>query len=171
MRRHALLCALPLLFACAAPAPNEQASHPVSTDHYVPVKSIAPGMSGGDAKIYVREVAVPGANAIPAARRVVLFVHGAGTPAEVAFDAPYSDFSWMAYLADAGFDVFAMDMIGYGRSTRPPAMGDACNLPKAQQAQFIPARIPAECPPSHPTAITTMESDWADIGAVVLRML
>ena len=41
---------------------------------------------------------------------VVLFVHGAGTPAEVAFDVPYSDYSWMAYLANAGFDVFSMDL-------------------------------------------------------------
>lgn len=167
MRRQALLCALPLLFACTAPAPNGQASRPVSTDHYVTVKSTAPGMSGGEARIYVREVAVPGATMIPAARRVVLFVHGAGTPAEVAFDVPHADFSWMAYLANAGFDVFAMDMTGYGRSTRPPAMADACNFPRAQQAQFVPGRIPAECPPSHPTAITTMESDWVDIGAVV----
>ena len=39
--------------------------------------------------------------AVPA-DRVVLFVHGAGTPAEVAFDVPYQDYSWMAYLARAG---------------------------------------------------------------------
>ena len=55
---------------------------------------------------------------------MVLFVHGAGTPAEVAFDVPHQDYSWMAYLAQAGFDVFSMDMTGYGRSTRPPAMND-----------------------------------------------
>ena len=29
---------------------------------------------------------------------------------------PYQDYSWMAYLAHAGFDVFSMDMTGYGRS-------------------------------------------------------
>jgi hypothetical protein len=28
--------------------------------------------------------------------KVVLFVHGAGTPAEVSFDVPYQDYSWMA---------------------------------------------------------------------------
>jgi pimeloyl-ACP methyl ester carboxylesterase len=47
---------------------------------------------------------------------VVLFVHGAGTPAEVSFDVPYKDYSWMAYLAQAGYDVFSVDMTGYGRS-------------------------------------------------------
>ena len=67
-----------------------------------------------------------------AADRVALFVHGAGTPAEVAFDVPYKDYSWMAYLAQAGFDVFSMDMTGYGRSTRPAAMNDPCNLSKEQ---------------------------------------
>ena len=36
-----------------------------------------------------------------AADNVVLFVHGAGTPAEVSFDVPYKDYSWMAYLAHA----------------------------------------------------------------------
>ena len=75
----------------------------------------------------------------------MLFVHGAGTPAEVAFDVPYQDYSWMEYLARAGFDVFAMDMTGYGRSTRPPAMDDPCNLSRAQQAAFVPSKIPQPC--------------------------
>jgi pimeloyl-ACP methyl ester carboxylesterase len=98
---------------------------------------------------------------------VVLFIHGAGTPAEVAFDVPYKDYSWMAYLAKAGFDVFAMDMTGYGRSTRPPAMSDPRNFSKEQQAQFVPELIAAPCAPPHPSPITTMSSDWNDIGAVV----
>ena len=34
----------------------------------------------------------------------------------MAFDVPYQDYSWMAYLAEAGFDVFAMDITGIGRS-------------------------------------------------------
>ena len=39
----------------------------------------------------------------------------------------------MAYLADAGFDVFSMDTTGYGRSTRPAPMNDPCNLSAEQQ--------------------------------------
>jgi pimeloyl-ACP methyl ester carboxylesterase len=58
------------------------------------------------------------------ADRVVIFIHGAGTPAEVAFDVPHENYNWMAYLARAGYDVFSMDATGYGRSTRPPAMND-----------------------------------------------
>jgi tRNA 2-selenouridine synthase len=34
--------------------------------------------------------------------KVVLFVHGGGTPGAVAFDVPYQDYSWMAFLAAAG---------------------------------------------------------------------
>ena len=45
----------------------------------------------------------------------------------------------MAYLANAGFDVFSMDMEGYGRSTRPTVMNDPCNLARAQQALFVPS--------------------------------
>mgnify|MGYP003580043836 CR=1 FL=1 len=73
----------------------------------------------------------------------------------------------MAYLAQAGFDVFSMDMTGYGRSTRPRPMSDPCNFPKAQQAQFVPALINSPCAPSHPTPLTTMASDWNDLAAVV----
>src|SRR5438874_2093168 len=132
----------------------------VTVDHYVRVKSTAPAFAGRDALIYVREVALAGAasRSDPAPGGVVLFVHGAGTPAEVTFDVPHKDYSWMAYLAKAGFDVFSMDMTGYGRSTRPPAMNDPCNFSKAQQAQFVPNLIPAPCAPSHPSPITTMDS-------------
>jgi pimeloyl-ACP methyl ester carboxylesterase len=141
----------------------------LSVDHYVRVKSTAPGMAGQTAQIYVREVVLPGTalRGRAASGSVVLFVHGAGTPAEVSFDVPYKDYSWMAYLAKAGFDVFSMDMTGYGRSTRPSAMNDPCNLSKELQARFVPQLMAAPCAPSHPTPITTMGSDWNDIGTVV----
>jgi pimeloyl-ACP methyl ester carboxylesterase len=103
----------------------------------------------------------------PAADRVALFIHGAGTPAEVAFDVPHQDYSWMAYLARAGFDVFAMDTTGYGRSVRPAAMNDPCNLARDRQGAFVPGLIPAACAPSYSHSMTTIASDWNDIGAVV----
>ena len=148
---------------------GQESTRLLSVDHYVRVKSTAPDITGQTAQIYVREVVLPGIalRGRAAAGSVVLFVHGAGTPAEVSFDVPYKDYSWMAYLANAGFDVFSMDMTGYGRSTRPPAMNDPCNLSKEQQTRFVPQLIAAPCTPSRPTAITTMASDWNDIGAVV----
>jgi len=138
----------------------------LSIDHYVRVKSTAPAMSGQTAQIYVRERVVS-RSLHRGSSGVVLFVHGAGTPAEVAFDVRYSDYSWMAYLANAGFDVFSMDMEGYGRSTRPTVMNDPCNLARAQQALFVPALIAAPCAPSFQGSATTIASDWNDIAAVV----
>ena len=109
----------------------------LSVDHKVTVKSIVPAIAGQQAQIYVRERVQEGMKN-PAADRVVLFVHGAGTPAEVAFDVPIGDYSWMAFLAKAGFDVFSMDTTGYGRSTRPAPMNDPCNLSEEQQQPVRP---------------------------------
>jgi pimeloyl-ACP methyl ester carboxylesterase len=169
MRRNSLvLCTLVVLLAASSAFAQDKAGL-LRLDHYVRVKSTAPDIAGQTAQIYVREVVLPGIGlrGRPAPGSVVLFVHGAGTPAEVSFDVPYQDYSWMAYLANAGFDVFSMDMTGYGRSTRPPSMNDPCNLSKAQQAQFVPQLMPAPCAPSRPTPISTIASDWNDIGAVV----
>ena len=104
-------------------------------DHYVGIRSTVPAIAGQMTAIYVREVVRAGSamRNRPSANQVVLFIHGAGTPAEVSFDVPYKDYSWMEYVARAGFDVFAMDTTGYGRSTRPAAMNDPCNLSSEQQ--------------------------------------
>jgi len=138
----------------------------LSIDHFVRVKSTAPAMNGQFAQIYVRERVIA-RNILRGASGVVLFVHGAGTPAEVAFDVPNSDYSWMAYLANAGFDVFSMDMEGYGRSTRPTVMNDPCNLARAKQTQFVPSLLKAPCAQAYQGSATTIASDWNDIGAVV----
>jgi pimeloyl-ACP methyl ester carboxylesterase len=140
----------------------------VRVDHYVGVHSTVPAIAGQKTPIYVREVVRAGTalREEALAGRVVLFVHGAGTPAEVAFDVPYADYSWMAYLARAGFDVFATDMTGYGRSTRPAAMNDPCNLSAEQQLALAPVGHEA-CTPSYDRQMTTIASDWNDLGAVV----
>jgi pimeloyl-ACP methyl ester carboxylesterase len=54
--------------------------------------------------------------------RVLLFVHGATYPAETAFDLPIEGVSMMDLIAARGFDVWLVDVRGYGRSTRPPEM-------------------------------------------------
>lgn len=56
------------------------------------------------------------------AERTLLYVHGATYPAETAFDLPLGGFSWMDYLACLGYDVYLVDLRGYGQSTRPPEM-------------------------------------------------
>lgn len=54
--------------------------------------------------------------------RVVLFVHGATFPTAMAAGYRFEGHSWMDDLADQGFDVWALDFLGYGASSRYPEM-------------------------------------------------
>jgi pimeloyl-ACP methyl ester carboxylesterase len=145
---------------CAHQQGSEQL---VATDHYVNVRSSIPEIAGQNTRIYVRERSRPAR--ADASKGVVLFVHGAGTPAAVAFDASRPDYSWMAYLAAAGYDTFAMDQTGYGRSTRPAAMEDPCNLPPKQRAEI--GHAGDACKPMPPRHLTPITSEWEEIDAVV----
>lgn len=161
---------LALVVATALAPRGDDGEQLLAVDHYVRVRSAVPAIEGEFVQLYVRE-RVKAATVLRAgslADRVVLFVHGAGTPAEVAFDVPYEDYSWMAFLARAGFDVFSVDMTGYGRSTRPAPMNDPCNAARnRQEAVLVPSVLPAPCPPSYPRQMTTLASDWHDIDAAV----
>ncbi|MGH6743069.1 MAG: hypothetical protein ACREDY_29260, partial [Bradyrhizobium sp.] len=86
----AALCALALPAAVRA----DDASRLLRLDHYVEVHSAVPAIAGQTTQIYVREVVEAGTvlRGGPAADRVALFIHGAGTPAEVSFDVPYQDY-------------------------------------------------------------------------------
>jgi pimeloyl-ACP methyl ester carboxylesterase len=161
----AFFAALAAGLATAQPTAGEDSQHILTVDHYVPNRSTVPAVAGQTVQMYVRERVKPATiqRGAPRDDRVVLFVHGAGTPAEVAFDVPYGDYSWMAFLAAAGFDVFSMDMTGYGRSTRPNAMNDVCNLSAEQQTAL--GRTP--CDATSDAQLTTIASDWNDLDAVV----
>lgn len=54
--------------------------------------------------------------------RTLLYVHGATYPASETFDLKLGGTSFMDLLADHGFDVYAMDLPGYGKSSRPIQM-------------------------------------------------
>ena len=76
--------------------------------------------------------------------RILLFVHGATYPAETGFDLALDGFSWMDYMACRGFDVYLVDLRGYGRSTRPPEMAEpaAANPPiEASDLENVPAMM------------------------------
>jgi len=78
--------------------------------------------------------------------KTLLYVHGTSQAAEATFDLALEGYSWMDYLAARGWDVFLVDLRGYGRSTRPPEM-----------------RAPAA---SNPPIVTT-DVALSDFGAAV----
>ena len=104
------------------------------------VPSGDPGIS-----LYVRNKR-PEALAAAPGERIVLFVHGATYPSETAFDLQLNGVSWMDYIARQGYDVYLMDLRGYGRSTRPPEMDQ-----------------PADANPPIERTVTAVK----DVGAVV----
>jgi pimeloyl-ACP methyl ester carboxylesterase len=172
MKHLSVIIAVPLAIGltvagCATQPSSQDDEKLLAVDHFVSVRSSIPAIAGQTTRLYVRERAKPGTIAGDAslANRVVLFVQGAGTPAEVAFDVPYRDYSWMAYLARAGFDVFSMELTGYGRSTRPAVMDDPCNLSPKQQAALGPAA--ANCKAAPPRHLTPITAEWEEIDAVV----
>ncbi|QCT22359.1 alpha/beta hydrolase [Jejubacter calystegiae] len=55
-------------------------------------------------------------------QRTIVLVHGATYSSGSLYDVPFNGISFLDYLAAAGYDVYALDVRGYGRSTRPPEM-------------------------------------------------
>lgn len=78
--------------------------------------------------------------------RIVLYVHGATSPAETTFDLRLDGVSWMDYIARNGYEVYLLDVRGYGNSTRPPQM---------------------DRPPQESQPFATTEEAMRDVDAVV----
>ena len=171
--RYFLKSSALVMLAAWAVAPGQaqaQAKKPftdiLSFDHYVDSVSASPTLKGAPIKLFVRErikdTVMKAGRQTTADGKAVLFVHGGTYPSVPDFDLPYQDYSWMAYLASEGFDVYSVDMTGYGKSSRPN-MDDKCNV-AAEQQEMIGQK---PCPATFTTSLTTSESDWADIDAAV----
>jgi pimeloyl-ACP methyl ester carboxylesterase len=81
-----------------------------------------PAMDDPNIKLYVRNKHPVGMRS-PTGDKIVLYVHGSTYPSETAFDLALNGLSWMDYIAQHGYDVYLVDLRGYGRSTRPKEMG------------------------------------------------
>jgi pimeloyl-ACP methyl ester carboxylesterase len=92
-------------------------------------------------------------------------VHGATVSALPDFDLRFRNYNWMAFLAEAGFDVFAFDLQGYGSSPRP-RMDDPCNTQPSQQSLLIPYPLSEPCDASYPFKMA-IQSDWDEIDRIV----
>lgn len=127
-----------LLSGCAtAPAASQP---PALTVEDFRVPSNAAGI-----ELFVRNKRPTGVETFPS-NRIVLFVHGATIPSESSFDLSLDGLSWMDFIARAGYDVYLVDVRGYGGSTRPPAMSE---------------------PPDRNPAIATLAEAVDDVDAAV----
>ncbi len=89
---------------------------PKTTTEEFMIPAVDPGIL-----LYVRNKHPQGVKRF-APGKILLFVHGATYPAEAAFDLKLNGLSWMDYIAEHGYDVYLVDLRGYGRSTRPAQM-------------------------------------------------
>ena len=58
---------------------------------------------------------------------VVLFIHGATFPSNLSSGFRINGISWADYLSEAGYDIFTLDFLGYGKSDRYDYMSDLGN--------------------------------------------
>jgi pimeloyl-ACP methyl ester carboxylesterase len=113
-----LIAAFAWVDSVSAAGPCETAGapgHTLVTEGYR-IQSDTPGI-----QLYIRNKRPADVRTFPP-ERILLYVHGATYPSETAFDLPLGGFSWMDYLACRGFDVYLVDLRGYGQSSRPPEM-------------------------------------------------
>lgn len=146
------------------------ADDPILTVHrFVPHISTVPVNAGQPVGLYVRERVLASMARRAESRKnppqVVLFVHGGFSPSAVAYDLDYKNFSWMAYLARAGFDVFAMTHTAYGASPKP-VMDDPCNVDPKQQQLLIPHVLKEPCAPRYPYKMVSSQTEWDEVEAV-----
>jgi len=113
-RYAALLVFLSVMFLLHANAVAPQPSRVFTESYFVPSRD--PGI-----QLYVRNKH-PEGGAPFRPDRILLFVHGATFPSEATFDLSLGGLSWMDYIAQRGWDVYLMDVRGYGGSTRPREM-------------------------------------------------
>jgi pimeloyl-ACP methyl ester carboxylesterase len=149
-----------------APVPGTNDSL-LTIDCFVPHISTVPANRGQTVGLFLREKVLASVHeGLPRRKApVVMFIHGGYSPAVVAYDFNYKDYSLMNVLARAGCDVFAMTHTGYGASPKP-MMDDPCNVDAADQPQLIPHVLKEPCPPRYPYKLVSSRTEFDEIETV-----
>ncbi len=128
-----LLAAAGLVAGSLATHAAAGAQLPAIETHSYTIPAADPGIS-----LFIREKH-PAGVAQFAPERILLSVHGATYPSETSFDLPIDGASMMDLVAQRGYDVFLVDVRGYGGSTRPPEMSQpaAANPPVVHTADAV----------------------------------
>jgi pimeloyl-ACP methyl ester carboxylesterase len=88
--------------------------------------------------LHVREVVLAGRERTVAKDgKVLLLIHGGTIPGYVAFDTNYENCSLMRHFARAGWDTFALDLEGFGLSTRPLVMENPGAFPDSKAPMHV----------------------------------
>jgi pimeloyl-ACP methyl ester carboxylesterase len=137
-------CVLGALLAAFWSAATVMAGEPKLSMEEFAVASGDPGIT-----LYVRNKHPRGISHF-SPEKILLYVHGATYPSETTFDLSLNGLSWMEYIARHGYDVYLVDVRGFGKSSRPPEM---------QQ------------PPAANEPIVRTETAVKDVGAAVAFIL
>jgi len=111
-----LLAAMPFVaFAAFSSGVAAGQTPKLATEHFM-IDAVDPGI-----KLYVRNKR-PEEMKQFTSEKTLLFVHGGTLPSGPTFDFPLEGISWMDHVAHHGWDVYFVDVRGFGGSTRPPEM-------------------------------------------------
>jgi pimeloyl-ACP methyl ester carboxylesterase len=140
-----------------------EAANVVTIDHWVPHFSTLHANAGELVRLFVRErVRADIEDGKP--RKAVLIIQGVSVPVLPLVELRYRDYDWALWLArSGGFDVFMLDLQGYGVSPRPK-MDDPCNVPLSQQP-IVPQN--PTCSPSYPFLLHSIRSEWDEVNTAV----
>jgi pimeloyl-ACP methyl ester carboxylesterase len=102
--------------------------------------------------------------------RVVLILHGGTLPSGASSAFRFDGHSWMDDLSDAGFDVWALDYLGYGGSDRYPEMSAPANanppLGRAAQVSLqVSSAVDFICKRQKVSKLSIISHSWGTLVA------
>jgi len=123
-------------------------------------------------KLFLRHMP-PKDNRLVKPNQVVLFIHGAMFPSGLAAAFRFDGHSWMDDLSESGFDVWALDFLGYGGSDRYPEMSaDADSNPPlgraTEAAKQIASAVAFITQKQNVAKVSMIAHSWGTMPAAML---